>query len=373
MRVLALNPFHGGSHRAFIDGWMRHSRHEFTLLTLPDRHWKWRMRQAAIHFAEQLGEPAYAQQTWDVLWVTDMLNLAEFRGLCRDDLRQLPSVLYFHENQLTYPTRGEQHDRQRDLHFGFTNVVSALAADSVWWNSQFHWDEFLTALGELCRQVPDRTLTSAADTIREKSHIYTPGTDAFPKRDPDGNNTTTHILWAARWEHDKQPELFFAALEKLDQAGLPFKISVIGQSYREAPACFLAARERFGDRIRHWGYLESAEAYRTVLQSSDIYVSTASHEFFGIATVEAISAGCYPLLPHRLAYPELIQDQQEFLYSGDSQSLYGRLAELITSHQQGGDLTRSAEPARRAVERFSWEKVAPRMDDRLEQLSRHRV
>ncbi|MEZ6055017.1 MAG: DUF3524 domain-containing protein, partial [Planctomycetaceae bacterium] len=102
MRVLALNPFHGGSHRAFIDGWMRHSRHDFTLLTLPACHWKWRMRQAAIHFARLLREPEYSQQTWDVLWVTDMLNLAELRGLCDSRIRQLPVVMYFHENQLTY-------------------------------------------------------------------------------------------------------------------------------------------------------------------------------------------------------------------------------------------------------------------------------
>ena len=52
MRVLALNPYHGGSHRAFLDGWMANSRHRFTLLTLPAHHWKWRMRHAAVTFAE---------------------------------------------------------------------------------------------------------------------------------------------------------------------------------------------------------------------------------------------------------------------------------------------------------------------------------
>ena len=35
MKVLALEPYYGGSHKAFLDGWQKHSRHEFTVLGLP--------------------------------------------------------------------------------------------------------------------------------------------------------------------------------------------------------------------------------------------------------------------------------------------------------------------------------------------------
>jgi hypothetical protein len=35
IRVLALEPYYRGSHRAFLDGWVERSRHEWTLLTLP--------------------------------------------------------------------------------------------------------------------------------------------------------------------------------------------------------------------------------------------------------------------------------------------------------------------------------------------------
>lgn len=361
MRVLALNPFHGGSHRAFIEGWRRHSRHEFTLLTLPDRHWKWRMRQAAIHFAGKLNQLEYSQQHWDVLWATDMLNLAEFLGLCKGRIRQLPAVLYFHENQLTYPSRGTDGERQRDLHFGVTNVVSALAADSVWWNSAFHRDEFLAALDRLDQQMPDRTLSSASDLIRQKSCVCPPGIEPFPESNEVTRGQSPHILWAARWEHDKQPEMFFDAIDQLDAAGVPFELSVIGQSYREVPACFARARERHRDRVRHWGFLESREAYREVLQSADIYISTAAHEFFGIATGEAIAAGCYPLLPNRLAYPELVEQQAGYLYE-DDQALSERLHELVTMHHEHGHLVKDAEPARQSVSRFHWNAVASRMD-----------
>ena len=37
--------------------------------------------------------------------------------------------------------------------------------------------------------------------------------------------------------------------------------------------------------------------------------STARHEFFGIAVVEAIACGCLPWLPDRLSYPELVPQE----------------------------------------------------------------
>ncbi|MFT5094879.1 MAG: hypothetical protein ACI93T_003723, partial [Porticoccaceae bacterium] len=100
-RILALNPWHGGSHQAFLDGWVTHSRHKFTVLPLPAYKWKWRMRHSAVTFSQQLldlhGDRASAAPQWDVLFCTDMLGLAEFRGLCPESVRQLPSIVYFHE------------------------------------------------------------------------------------------------------------------------------------------------------------------------------------------------------------------------------------------------------------------------------------
>lgn len=40
--------------------------------------------------------------------------------------------------------------------------------------------------------------------------------------------------------------------------------------------------------------------------NSDLIISTANHEFFGISILEAIAAGAYPVLPKMLAYPEVL-------------------------------------------------------------------
>ncbi|MFW6065762.1 MAG: tRNA-queuosine alpha-mannosyltransferase domain-containing protein, partial [Planctomycetota bacterium] len=301
LRILALEPYYGGSHQYFLDGWCKRSRHKWTVLTLPARKWKWRMRHASFTFARQAEQLLSEGRSWDVIFCSDMLELAAFRGLAPPKLRNIPAVVYFHENQLTYPVRNES---QRDLHFGLSNMNSTLAAEAVWFNSDYHRGEFLSALERTLKTMPDFVPQEAVELISEKSSVQHPGVEEFPSRGqrPPG---PLRIAWAARWEHDKRPRDFFDALVELAEKGVDFRLSVLGEQFREHPKVFDQARERFADRIDHWGY-QSRRDYRRALMSADVFVSTAGHEFFGIAAVEAISAGAFPLLPNRLSYPELL-------------------------------------------------------------------
>jgi hypothetical protein len=45
-------------------------------------------------------------------------------------------------------------------------------------------------------------------------------------------------LWTARWEFDKDPGTFFSALDILRERGAPFRVSVLGESFRRVPAVF---------------------------------------------------------------------------------------------------------------------------------------
>lgn len=381
-RVLALNAYHGGSHQAFLDGWSSRSRHQFTTLTLPAYKWKWRMRHAAVTFAEQLsrtdfqvrpqhadglGCPSYGDPAanFDVVFCTDMLSLAEFRGLCPAKIRALPTIVYFHENQLTYPNRQED---ERDLHFAFTNMTTALAADRVWFNSAFHRDDFLSALSQLIERMPDCQPRGVVESIREKSEIHSPGVEAFPARSAHAPGPL-RILWVSRWEHDKNPQTFFDALGSLVDRGCDFRVSVLGESFGQVPDCFERARERLADRVDHWGFLPTRADYRKVLSAADVVVSTANHEFFGIAVLEAVAAGCFPLVPRRLAYPEILGETPEFYYDGSVTDLADRLTDLAERAQTDrwppadGDSTARVAP-------YRWDVVVPQMDDAVEHLVR---
>ena len=369
MRILALEPYYGGSHQAFLDGWIAHSRHQWTVVPLPAYHWKWRMRHAAITMARQLTEPPYQDSSWDIIFCSDMLNLPEFRGLAPARIASLKSCLYFHENQLTYPS---QQPREWDYHFSFTNFTSAISANGIWFNTAFHRDEMFTALTEFLQRMPDHQPLSEVTRLREKSTVQHPGIDLIDQpssRQPG----PPRITWAARWEHDKDPELFFQAIYRLKEQGLKFRLNVLGQSFRNSPEIFQTAQKELANEIDQWGFLEDLNDYRTTLQQTDIFVSTAQHEFFGIAAVEAISAGAYPLLPNRLSYPELLQretftDRDHYFYEGDLPSLTSRLGALIEQFSGTGNEPQPASGLSHEMERFQWSVRAPEMDRAIEHL-----
>ncbi len=364
MNVLALEPYYGGSHKAFVDGWSSRSCHDWMLLTLPPNKWKWRMRHAAITFAEEVARLIDEGVEWDVLFCSDMLNLAEFLGLAPARIRQLPAVVYFHENQLTYPV---QVERERDYHFVFTNITTALAARRVWFNSAFHRDEFLGALPGFLKRMPDHVPLGAVTQIRGKSEVCSPGIDDFSRRGARSPGPL-RILWAARWEHDKNPTDFFAALRILAGKGVEFRISVIGEQFREYPAAFDSGRDEFKDHIDRWGYQESRDGYVAALTEADVFVSTANHEFFGITAVEALAAGAYPLLPERLSYPEILQgckNTEAFFYDGSPARLAAKLSELADRVAEADLWCGSRNEPALAVERFQWGRVAPALDRAL--------
>ncbi len=365
MRILALEPYFGGSHRAFLDGWRAHSRHEFKVLGLPARTWKWRMRHAAVTFAEQARELCQAGQRWDAVFCSDMLNLAEFRGLCPAAVAALPTVAYFHENQLTYPVRKGD---ERDFHFGYTNFTTCLAADEIWFNSDFHRNDFLNALSAALQRMPDYQEPEQVARIDAKSKIQPPGIEAFSARTPRQPGPL-RILWAARWEHDKNPTDFFLALDALRASGIDFRVSVIGEQFREVPAVFAEYEKILAGCIDRWGFQSSREEYRAALLEADIFVSTANHEFFGIAAAEAIAAGCLPLLPNRLAYPELLaalENCQAYLYDGSVCDLVEHLTRCNHLMQRGFATAEAIEPLRRSMDHLHWKRRATEMDAAME-------
>jgi glycosyltransferase involved in cell wall biosynthesis len=112
-------------------------------------------------------------------------------------------------------------------------------------------------------------------------------------------------VWPHRWEHDKGPDELLALAETHTET-LNLRWTILGQQFRETPQALERFRQRFADRIDHVGYAESRDDYWQRVAACDWVLSTADHEFFGIAVVEALLAGCLPWLPERLSYTELL-------------------------------------------------------------------
>ena len=294
----------------------------------------------------------------DIILCSTFIDVACLRGLGPGWVQDTPILTYFHENQFAYPV--QNHD-PRDFHFGLIHYLSALASDGLAFNSQFNWASFLKGCCGIEKRAPDMDMDSIA-RIREKSKVLYPGMD-FSELDSLAEvpaKDVTTFIWNHRWEHDKNPEGFFKSFFKLYKKNIPFRLIVSGQSFQRNPDIFAKAQGRLGEQICHYGYVEDRSIYLALLKKADVVVSTAKHEFYGMSVIEAVRAGCRPLLPKRLSYPELFPS--EYLYKSEG-DLYQQLRffclcrdELFTT-RTGIALTAQ----------FSWSQLAQRYEEWLKE------
>ncbi len=367
MKICLLEPYYTGSHQNWADGYAAHSRHPVQLLTLPGRFWKWRMHGGAVSLARQfMAQPG----TPDLLLATDMLDLTTFLALTRRRTGGIPTAIYFHENQLTYPWSPTDRDisRQRDKHYGFINYASALAADAVFFNSQYHRDSFLQALPRLLKHFPDFNELNTVPQIAAKSRVLPLGLklgqfDALRPALPRPAGPPL-VLWNHRWEYDKNPGDFFEALNRVAAQGIEFEVAVLGENFSRQPEVFLQAKKALGRRVVQFGFANSLADYAQWLWQAELLPVTSNQDFFGASVIQAIYCGCVPLLPRRLAYPELLPAalHPHYFYD-DFEELVAKLAAALTNI---GPWQRGELPA--AAARFDWSRLAASYDAAFEEL-----
>ena len=361
MRVLFIEPFHGGSHAAFADGLQQHSAHEVVLLTLPEGEWRRRMRRGAQELA---ATSRGLSGGFDLVIATDMLDVPAFLALTRPRFDGVPVLYYLHENQFTYPRiRGTKLNSW----FGQINYMSALAADQVAFNSEYHRRDFLAALGTLAGLPNNWLVDEAIEVIAAKSTVLPVGVDLAGldgyrvERTP---GAVPLILWNHRWEFDKAPEMFARVIDRLADEGLAFRLAIVGEAgFNPSPALPQLAN-RLADRMEHFGFVPMRAAYAELLWRSDIVVSTTRHEFFGVGMVEALHCGCVPCAPADFTYPELVPASlHDACLFEDEPGFESRLRALLSERPDAATL-------RASVARFDWSCVAPQWDLAIERAAR---
>ncbi len=369
MRIILLEGFYSGSHRQWADGLKKYSQHEITILSLPGRFWKWRMHGGAISLANQYKDLAFRP---DLILATDMIDVSVFLALTRRSTADIPVIVYFHENQLTYPWSPTDQDPElkRDLHYAFINYQNALSADHVLFNSKYHQDSFHDSLPEFLKKYPDHHNLDTINQIKSRSSILPVGVDCKELdkyASEEEANEIPHILWNHRWEYDKDPQLFFETLFALKDSGVDFKLIVLGAKSGKQPPIFAQAKQKLRDQIVHWGFAPDRASYIQWLWRADVLPVTARQEFFGISVVEAIFCNTTPLLPKRLSYPEHIPLywQKELFYDSD--------AEFST--QLTHLLTKKAKPELRSriAEKYGWPVVTALFDAITERKAKNSV
>lgn len=304
LKGLMLSAYDAESHKYWRKGIEKGlSDIDWTVLSLPARFFSWRIRGNPISFISQYSKEL--TQKYDFMLVTSMVDLATLKGLV-PSLSGVPSLVYFHENQFEYP----KSERQKSaLEAQMVNLYAAMAADHIIFNSEFNQKTFFDGCDQLMNKLPDFTLSDLSSRFQLKSSIIpVPIADQLFKRVHDQPllDSPIKILWNHRWEYDKGPKRLLLFLTQLKAVGVSFEINIVGEQFRNVPVEFKQIQSEFSQELTTFGYVSSVEDYHKLMSRCDIVLSTSIHEFQGIAVMEAVAAGCIPIVPNRLSYREYI-------------------------------------------------------------------
>jgi len=322
MKILMLSGYDAMSHRQWREGLVKHlSEFEWTSLSLPPRFFAWRTRGNSLSFA--YGHRDILERDYDLIVTTSMTDFSALRGMV-PKLATVPSVVYFHENQFAYPENKSFHS---DMEIKAISIYNALCGDHVLFNTEYNRVSFISGARKFLKKMPDHVPKGLPEVIEGKSSSLNVPIEPFCGERKSSDKLT--ILWNHRWEYDKAPERFYLMLKKLEEFGVDFRLNIVGQVFREIPEAFERIKSDFSEKIVRWGFQEDRAEYDAALSESDFVVSTAIHDFQGLAILEAADAGCIPVLPGRVAYPELFDKRFIYKVSDDEQAEAENCARLI--------------------------------------------
>jgi hypothetical protein len=262
------------------------------------------------------------------------------------------------ETLLAGYTHGSHWDPSDEVRHGypllkFADLGNVLALDVVFLVSRY-------MLEAMSRTIHAELGAGAAAEFRRRARVVggtidTERMDAAHTEPGEGAD----ILFNHSPTPAKQPGEFFRTVAGVLADTTDVTVTVT-RRFRQADPGFADLQrltQRFPDRVRLGDTLPIDEYFRRLWRGL-IQVSTATHESFGVSTVEAIYAGCVSLLPARGCYPEV---------AGEA-GIYrdGELGEALLRYLGSSrDRARTAAAQRQEIERYFPANVAGRIADAL--------
>lgn len=370
MKILLLSAYDAASHQRWRQQLQAQlPEYQWTQLSLPPRYFSWRLRGNSLSWA--FSEPELLQADYDLLIVTSMVDLSALRGFV-PQLAQLPTLVYFHENQFAYPASAQQFNSVEPQ---MLSLYTALCGDALVFNSAFNQQTFFTGLAQLLAKLPDHVPKGLVEKLQARAQVLPVPVALQPLHDTRAKDGMFTLVWNHRWEYDKGPERLLAMLQRFFTLcpSSPQKPAVrfhlLGQRFRQQPPAFAHIKQLLIDKgaLGEWGYVEDAQRYQQLLHESHLVLSTALHDFQGLAVMDGVAAGALPLVPNRQAYPELFAPT--FCYISDLENPAREadaMAQALYQHWlafHAGNL-----PSAPGLEALSWPQLLPRYQQLFAQL-----
>ena len=312
-RLLLLSGYDAVSHR-----WWRTQlveacpQYEWEVIAGTPRNFAWRLRGAPLLWRTEAQKAQQLDRPYDGVVATSTVDISIIRAIF-PSLRSVPILLYMHENQFAYPP-GREQVAAHHVDACMVQLYSVLTADKLVFNSEYNRTSMREQAQAFFRKLPDRIDFRYVDEKLSAAEILPvpveDGRNWIEARAEDSPSRT--ILWNHRWEYDKAPERFVAAIDALAQRGVSFRLMLLGEQFRTRHPALEALIARHGDRIVHQGMIASRADYFSAIARADVAISTSLHDFQGLSMLEAALCGVRPVVPDRLAYREIYTEKYRY-------------------------------------------------------------
>ncbi len=232
--------------------------------------------------------------------------------------------------------------RAKQLYFKSVSRLSALAYSKVVATS--------TNDGDLFQRI----------TQPSQLQVIENGVDVEKYAGQAAEHLTPTLIYFGRWSSNKG--LFtaldmFAQLQKLRPE---WRLIIAGREYDHSLSDLADRVQTLG--LSHLVTLAANptdDQIRTLIRQSSYFLCLSRHEGFGIAPIEAMSAGLTPILSDIPPFKRLIDESNlGYCFDPDTQ-ISGAIAQLLQLHQQGDAAYRERKAsARNFSVRYAWPAVA---------------
>ncbi len=143
------------------------------------------------------------------------------------------------------------------------------------------------------------------------------------------------VIYSSRWDKEKCPDFFLKVVEYCLQRrrDIIFVITTSSKKLRSNSFILLdslnRALEQYPKNLILQEGLSKEEYYRNLLESK-IQINTANQDFVSWTLLEATTAGCRPLYPYYLSFPEALGYRDDLMYiKGDIKDAGNKILKYI--------------------------------------------
>lgn len=347
--ILILEPYFGGVRQNIIELWQKHSRHRWKLHKLPARRLDRRLVAGAQWFAEQLSR--HQKSRYDIVFTSDALNLADLVRLV-PSLAGVPSVLYVYRDFLANYGADDGAMTQACL-------ASANTASEIWFPSLYVLKAMLSDAAALADTHPEMGGRAPLKRLVAKAQIVYPPIDAKPPSRAPGLDAARRPRCICLDNRVPCPEIYLPFLEQIMGRDEPVEIQVLGDALTPLPAGINATTVAIRDE---------SDLFR-VFQQAEIFVTSEAPAVFDPVPLQAMAAGCIPLMPRVGFFQEYLPAalHRWCLFDPNPEDLHSKVMDLWYLRRpavEHAELTA-------IFDRYQPAHATGLLDDRLEQLASH--